>query len=194
MMADSDDEAVPTQRNVARHPMPDDDTERTFLARLHEHPADDELRGVYADWLDEHHRTDEADFLRVQKTLHAMSEDDPRFAELGARLRGLGEKVRLSWRRAVGREPIERCGVRFDLVCPKRWDALATTAAADVRFCATCGRDVHYAETIEAARLHAERGRCVAVDLTLPRAPDDLEPRPPLLLGAIMPFDDDPKG
>ncbi len=63
---------------------PDD----AFLHDIIEHPDDDSLRLIYADYLDE--RDDpRGEFIRVQVELARLHEDDPRRDELEARQRGL---------------------------------------------------------------------------------------------------------
>src|SRR5262245_35833946 len=37
-----------------------------FLADILDHPEDDTLRLIYADWLDEHDQSERAEFIRVQ--------------------------------------------------------------------------------------------------------------------------------
>jgi hypothetical protein len=59
-----------------------------------------------------------------------------------------------------------------------RWEALRATAADGVRFCDACRKEVYYCDTLVAARDHAARGRCVAVDVGEPRTPGDLDPIP----------------
>jgi hypothetical protein len=94
----------------------------------------------------------------------------------------------LGWRRAVARPALENCNVRFELVCPKRWDALSPTASPKERYCDACKKNVHYADTVFEASSLASRGHCVAVDLAQPRSPNDLAPRPPPMAGAIAPL------
>jgi uncharacterized protein (TIGR02996 family) len=53
-----------------------------FLQAIREEPADDAVRLIYADWLDERGEGDRADFIRVQVTLANVPEDHPRRPEL----------------------------------------------------------------------------------------------------------------
>jgi uncharacterized protein (TIGR02996 family) len=59
--------------------------EDAFLAEIVEHPDDDAVRLVYADWLDERGDIDRADFIRVQIQRARLDEDDPAQADLERR-------------------------------------------------------------------------------------------------------------
>src|SRR5262245_7506119 len=54
--------------------MPD---ERALLAAILENPADDGVRLVYADWLDDNGQPDRAEFIRLQCQLAPLDKDDP---------------------------------------------------------------------------------------------------------------------
>ena len=56
-----------------------------LLRAIVRHPEDDTPRLVYADWLQEHDRDDEAEFLRVQCRLAAAGPDDPDYPALSDR-------------------------------------------------------------------------------------------------------------
>jgi uncharacterized protein (TIGR02996 family) len=159
-----------------------------FLRALRERPDDDETRLVYADWLEE--RGDPASasrarFIRLERALAALAEGDSRRAALSAQLRQLAERIEPGWLAAVSRPPIEKCRVTFDMKCPQRWDRLAPTAAASIRFCEACRRNVHYCATSEEALQHALCGNCIAVDARVLREKGDLDflslgmPKPP---------------
>jgi hypothetical protein len=92
----------------------------------------------------------------------------------------------MEWRRTVARPPIEKCAIRFELVCPKRWDALEPTDAPGQRFCGGCQKNVHYAPTVDDARRLALAGHCVAVDIVERRYTGDLDALPPMA-GMIAP-------
>lgn len=163
--------------------------EAEFLRALDEDPRDDDTRAVYSDWLEEHGRNEEADFIRLQLSLARTDLDTEGEAFLlqSTRLRRLGKHLPLTWRRTVARPPIENCSVRFELSCPKRWSDLTPTSTPTKRFCGTCKEHVHYAPTIEAARALALDGACVAVDLTEPRRDGDLRPiRERFALGGVI--------
>lgn len=171
--------------------------ESDFLRALSENPADDALRMIYADWLDE--RGDErsgqkAQFLRVTVRLtgpitrvgwrHARRKE----------LHELAQSLPGEWLAVVSRLRIENCeqtaireglarqGFVFNVVCDTRWDELTATAAPTVRHCGACDRNVYYCDTIEEARTQARRGECVAVNLGVIRQPRDLE-KPAIMVG-----------
>ncbi len=142
--------------------------------------GDEDSRLVYADWLEARGDAPRAEFLRLQRTLAAMDPADP--AQRGlfdARLARLGElapRVDFAWRRLLGRPVVEGCNkVVADFRCKMDWGALEPTDRPNVRRCGACGDDVYYVTTIRAAREHAVRGRCIAVDFSQPREPNDLE-------------------
>jgi hypothetical protein len=62
------------------------------------------------------------------------------------------------------KKTVRRCGavVRWQVRCPRSWDALTPTDEADVRHCSQCNEQVHFCrddrETIE----HARAGHCIA--------------------------------
>src|SRR3712207_3456925 len=68
-----------------------------LLQAIIEHPEDDELRLVYADWLEEHGDSARAEFIRVQCALARMAEDDDRLWGLRAREHQLLEGHEKDW-------------------------------------------------------------------------------------------------
>jgi uncharacterized protein (TIGR02996 family) len=60
-------------------------TEAALLAAVGAHPSDDTPRLVYADWLEENGRAEQAEFIRVQCRLEAGGPTDPDYADLLAR-------------------------------------------------------------------------------------------------------------
>ena len=61
-------------------------TERDALYRaILANPEDDTPRFVYADWLEENGRAEEAEFIRVECRLETLAPDDPEFTDLLAR-------------------------------------------------------------------------------------------------------------
>ena len=164
-------------------------TEEKLLADIA--AGDDDSRVVYADWLEENGDVRRAEFLRCQELLRALPSDDESrmtFVEQSRRLRQLAILVDLDWRMRVARAPVEGCrvNVRFEFQCPKQWSDLVETARADVRFCDLCRHEVFYCATVQEARQHAWRGRCVAVDISNERTKHDLD-RPPPTVGMIAP-------
>jgi uncharacterized protein (TIGR02996 family) len=68
-------------------------TDRDALYRsILAHPADDTPRLVYADWLEENGRAEEAEFIRLECRLEVIAPDEPSFVELLDRR----EELRLS--------------------------------------------------------------------------------------------------
>jgi len=168
-----------------------DPVEEGFLSSLRARPDDDATRVVYADWLEERARTTESEFLRLQIALRTIAPEDPRFERLGEALRKIALQLDPTWRTVVSRAPIEGCisSVRFDFVCPKQWDALASSGLGDdIRFCGACKQFVYYSTTVAEAYENARLGRCVVVDLVQLRKPGDLEPPKqsgPIMMGSV---------
>jgi uncharacterized protein (TIGR02996 family) len=77
-------------------------TEAAFLEALKALPADDTARLVYADWLDEHGRAQEAVYLRLVVALTRTCEDATREHPEVARLLALAETLPVDWRAAAG--------------------------------------------------------------------------------------------
>jgi uncharacterized protein (TIGR02996 family) len=179
--------------------MHDDDA---FLRKLLENPTDDTVRLVYADWLDE--RGDEesktkAQFLRMTARLRERKRSNKWRATLRAEMQALAAKLPTDWLAVVSRLVIDYCGAKlaaaqhyerlrrqFAFVCDVEWDEMAVTAEATVRHCERCKENVHYCDTITAAREHAGQGHCVAVDLGIIRKDNDLAPRQ-MLRGRMLP-------
>lgn len=153
---------------------PPPEREQEFLRHLEENPADDAMRVVYADWLEENGRASAAHFIRAQLDLATMKPDSPAFLDAKDVLHALSGSFPAHWRRTIARPEIENCGVRFELQCPKQWTELQATVDPNQRFCGTCQRNVHYAPTVTAARRLALAGACVVVDVAQPRRFNDL--------------------
>src|SRR5436190_24041320 len=83
-----------------------------FLRAIAEHPDDDSLRLVYADWLDEHGNPEYAEFVRVQIALaqNADGKGDLPASEL-ARLRSR-ERSLLSRHKARWLQPLRDLGAK----------------------------------------------------------------------------------
>jgi uncharacterized protein (TIGR02996 family) len=76
--------------------------DETFVAAIRDQPADDTLRLVYADWLED--RGDSrAEFLRLECRLHGMQETATEFSELQRQLGELGSPLDVRWLAAVCR-------------------------------------------------------------------------------------------
>jgi uncharacterized protein (TIGR02996 family) len=149
----------------------------SFLAGIAMNPADEAQRLVFADWLEECGDW-RSEFVRLDCTLRGLPPDEPKPPELQTRWLELRSRLSPSWLAILGRSEIENCESRFIFKCPERWDNLAPTKVAAVRFCQACKERVYYCHTIEEAQEHARNGHCVAVDAGLPRSPGDVtDPR-----------------
>lgn len=155
---------------------PPSEREAEFLRHLEAHPADDQARLVYGDWLEENGKPAEAEFIRAQLRLLTLDPGSREFSVAKHVLHDGAARLAAHWRRVVARPEIENCGVRFELQCPKQWAALTPTSDPHQRFCGSCQRNVHYAPTVDAARRLALAGECVAIDVAQRRRPGDLEP------------------
>ena len=168
--------------------------EDDFLRVLAANPADDTLRMVYADWLDD--RGDDegkakAKFLRVTVRLMGPIQRPAWRAARRKELLELARALSPAWLAVVSRLKVESCppararaaldetlaryGVRFNVVCDRRWDELTATTDPTVRHCDACQKNVHFCDTVATAREHAHRGECVAVSLGVIRHGYDLE-------------------
>ena len=144
-----------------------------FIRAVLVDPENEAPRLIYADWLEE--RGDpRGEYLRLECYLATLSQDDPQLDPVLIRFRELHRQIDPAWRAAVARSKVGRCRL-FEFRCPKRWDKLRRTADCTVRFCTACRKEVFYCDNILEARQHAERGRCVAIDVAVPRRKDDLE-------------------
>jgi uncharacterized protein (TIGR02996 family) len=160
-----------------------DDLERQMLADIRARPDDADTRAVYADWLEQHGHDARAEFLRVQIAIGAVKvADDPAFVKAAARLAELAPIVGDGWRVRVAMAFVERCPstrgrrVQLEMVCPMRWDLLEPTEREDVRTCRTCAKSVTYCTSVDQAKVLAEGGHCVAVDVREKRSKYDLDP------------------
>ena len=175
--------------------------ENDFLRALSASPADDTLRMIYADWLDE--RGDDvskakAQFLRVTVRLMGPIQRVGWRHARRMELHELAKALPGEWLAVVSRLKVENCpeatpkanveelaqyGLVFTTVCEKRWDDLAATEHPTVRHCETCEKSVYYCDTIEEGRERAGRGHCVAVNLGVIRQPRDLHFPPGIMVG-----------
>ena len=58
---------------------------------------------------------------------------------------------------------ILNCEVRFEFICPQKWESLGQTEALEIRHCDVCNQNVYLCETpLEFVR-QGNLGRCVAV-------------------------------
>lgn len=127
-----------------------DPTEQDFLATLRANPADEGVRLVYADWLEQRGRTLEASFVRH---LGDLPPRDP-----------ASQAGDVDWRRITSRGALEMCG-RTE--CPNRWDLLAANKLDEhTRECrGPCQRPVRYCATSADATAAGGAQRCtIALD------------------------------
>lgn len=157
--------------------------EAVFLLGLVENPADDLLRLVYSDWLEEQddpNSPEKAEFLRL--TVRSRGE------AVAARLQELAARLDPDWLAPVSRLAVENCPLEraharrsflskllFRKRCTRRWESLDPTPDPAVRHCNDCSQTVHYCGTIAEARSHASFGDCIAVDLGIIRRKGDVE-------------------
>jgi uncharacterized protein (TIGR02996 family) len=59
----------------------------SLLQTIVDEPADDSIRLIYADWLEDHGQEDRAGFIRARVELARLEESDPRYPEVLARSR-----------------------------------------------------------------------------------------------------------
>jgi uncharacterized protein (TIGR02996 family) len=170
------DEAPKTRVRPVPPFLPRDRREAELLRAITE--RDEASREVYADWLEEHGHPREADFVRTQQALVALTPDDVGFRPQTQRLSQLAEAVDPRWRLRVARPVIENCTredvPRFSFKCPKEWGGLAATDKHDVKFCNACEKNVYYCTSVPEARDRAARGECVALDSRAMRWQRDL--------------------
>lgn len=152
--------------------------EAELLNALAAAPADDLLRQIYADWLDENPgpgRAAKAEFLRLEA--EKADAGPQRTAAIDRRLAELARQLAPGWAAVAGKRPVENCsGPRFAFACPRTWQSLAPTDRPAVRRCDDCRREVFYCVTLDEAARRARQGHCVAVDVGQPRRPGDLLP------------------
>jgi uncharacterized protein (TIGR02996 family) len=159
--------------------------DEAFIQDILAHPYDLGLRLIYADWLDE--RGDpRGTFLRAEAEYLALPPNDKRRGGTRRQLRQLASSLDSRWRKRLDLPLIENCVPDFEFVCPKRWQDLAETEQAGVRFCDKCEKNVYHCDTVREARAHAEEGHCVAVDTRQDRSRGDLR-FVRMLLGRIAP-------
>jgi uncharacterized protein (TIGR02996 family) len=165
--------------------------ETAFVASLRMAPGDNDIRLVYADWLEDQGNplsAAKAEFLRltVQAADHGDSKQKVKARQ--RRLQQLAAEFDTAWLAVVSRLAIENCQrrqrqqtqqpmrtVKFEFVCDRQWQDLQPTEDNGVRFCEACKENVYYCDTIMEARGHAWAGHCIAVDLGVIRRDRDLE-------------------
>jgi uncharacterized protein (TIGR02996 family) len=161
--------------------------ENAFLNAILAAPDDNAPRLVYADWLEEQgDPAADAKAAYLRDTAALLTAGRRKANQIDQRLRQAAKSLPGDWLAVVSRITLEQCAADFEFVCPKRWEKLTATDDVKVRTCDECKQPVHYCASIPAARTYALSGECVAVDLGLPRTPNDLASRR-MLLGKIAP-------
>lgn len=168
----------PLRADKPRPPFaPRDRDEAALLRAIAEH--DEPSRDIYADWLESKGHQAQAHFVRAQQKLLAISPNDEGRELFELLAKETGKSVDPRWRVRLTRSPIERCTFgdvpKFDFKCPKEWGGLELTPDQNVRHCSACKQNVYHCTNVPDARAHAERGECVALDLTADRWQHDLE-------------------
>ena len=151
--------------------------DRAFIRAILVNPAELTAWLVYADWLDEHDNTFQAEFLRLMARRGQLRNTQPEWYTVEQRLQELRAVLEPVWVEVFDRPKIENCRVAasFRFQCPKQWENLKVTGDPAVRHCAACDKGVHYCHTLEEAQRHARQGHCVAVQLGVLRYPGDLD-------------------
>ena len=136
-----------------------------FVRAILAAPADDTLRLIYADFLQE--RDDpRADYLRLDVALAAGRSAEA--AALAAELCAEAADIDPAWVAAVTRGPIRPCDDNTS--CAKlRWEALDPTEESGFKRCQNCGLDVYFCWTLDAVETHAGRGDRLMCDHRLDR-------------------------
>lgn len=152
--------------------------EADLLNALAANPADDMLRLVYADWLEENlgdGRAAKAEFLRLEAEKATAPAD--RTTVIEKQLSRLSLALSRDWLAVAGKRPLENCsGPRFSYACPLQWESLTPTDQPTVRHCDSCQQEVFFCETINEANTYARAGFCVAISAGQRRRPGDLRP------------------
>src|SRR4051812_43774814 len=179
--------------------MGEDDFIRAILAD----PKDNAQLLVYSDWLEDQAdptATAKAEFLRVTVT---PPKGKGGKKKRQSQLQELAATLDTDWLAVVSRLQLENCpqkrqkrdyrrtgSLHFEFVCDRRWEDLRATDDAAVRYCEGCEQNVHYCDTITAARNHTLEGHCVPVDLGLIRREGDVRhPLEGVTFGRMSPDD-----
>lgn len=168
--------------------------EAGFLRAILDEPANNDLRLIYADWLEEQRdpvAVKKAEFLRLTVTGLDLLVSPPlqtKEAQVRQqRLQQLAAELDTDWLAVTSHLLVENCPIKgkepgyqnasqspFQFLCDRRWQDLRATEDRDVRFCDGCQQQVHYCDTIGEARRHADMDHCIAIDLGIIRKEGDL--------------------
>jgi uncharacterized protein (TIGR02996 family) len=166
--------------------LPFGDEEKVFIRAVLTNPAELTAWLVYADWLDEHDNPTRAEFLRLTVRHAQLHNTDLEWYTVAARLRELRSALDPNWVAVFDRPKIENCEPALRVQCPRQWENLKGTDDPTVRHCGACAAKVYYCHTVAEAREHVRQGHCVAVQLSAPRAPDDLKGSPAEEAGELL--------
>src|SRR5262249_32601724 len=125
--------------------------EAGFLSAIHQTPADDTARLVFADWLDEQDDPAckaKAEFIRGELRMAEAPERNLNRAEALRSLEALARQLDPGWLASVSHPKLEACRMRFQFECPKQWALLTPTNDPKVRFCDACKKNVHYCDSL----------------------------------------------
>lgn len=143
---------------------PSRDGEVELIAALRANPLDDELRAVYADWLEARGDLKRAQFLRTETAAVQPG------AELEARVDLLAPPQEHPWRVVVSRGRIERCSaLARGEACAGRWDLLPAGTHETRRKCTVCERGVEYCISDKAAKRAGQLRGPIVLDAALDR-------------------------
>lgn len=159
-------------------------TELDFYRALKKSPGDDELRLVYADWLEahgdprHHYLRLDVEVERLSRTLAAAAKAptaasavptsshillERSLALARAKLKRCASQLPLEWVAFVARAPLVKCASLMEFTCPLRWESLALTQNPNVRFCRECQAKVYFCRTRRSAYRYGRQFKCVAL-------------------------------
>lgn len=175
-----------------------------LIEAVMENPRDEQLRLVYADWLEEH--TDQrCEYLRAECEFAALAENvgstedradfdsnKRRRDQLRNQIKKLRQGLDDGWLSLMSRSGITCCPSKFqfEFECPKTWDQLTPTRQMQVRHCDACDSRVYFETSERIALQRAKKGQCVCLVSDAPPNDgyqDEFDSvRRPMLLGALL--------
>ncbi|MBM4783486.1 MAG: hypothetical protein GQE15_37900 [Archangiaceae bacterium] len=147
--------------------------------------GDETARLVYADVLEERGLVQHARWLRLESKVQVAAGEERE--ALLKELAPLREVVGAEFLATVGRPAIERCELVFGFKCPLKWTELERTAKPLERYCKVCDSTVYFADSPERLTDLSWRGACVAVDVSVPRSPDEEDQVGVAVMGRVAP-------
>ncbi len=159
------------------------DDEKAFLQAILDNPEDEAIRLIYADWLDEHDRDTQANWLRIESFAQGKLREGLDCSNEFEQMRELFAKIDPQWRGLVSRGKIENCRV-YNKACPQVWQTLEKPNLFDedaernhlTRRCEICEREVHLTTSQTEAQARLWVDQLVIVPVCLVLHGDDLEP------------------